>query len=176
MRAQTSLPIAIALALSVLASGCGCTPLYAQGGPSGSGRGSLIGPVAIDEVKGKSGHILRAELDKMLLAEGEGPTRRLKIVLSESVVGLGYRLDESASRADVTLNCSYTLVDANDKVVVSGTATAVAGYGVPTSAYGEYAAHDDASEKAAENHARVIFAKLNMQLSQVKEKAEAAKK
>jgi LPS-assembly lipoprotein len=176
MRGRTSLTVAIALALSVMASGCGFTPLYASGGPSGTGKGSLLGPVSIDEVKGKSGHLLRAELGKLLLAEGAGPTRRLKITLTEGVAGLGYRLDESASRSDFTLNGSYELFDANSKVVVSGRATALAGYGVPASAYGEYAAYDDAAEKAAENLARLIFAKLNLQLSQLQAKGNETKK
>jgi LPS-assembly lipoprotein len=176
MRAQTSLPVAFALALSVLASGCGFTPLYASGGPDGNGKGSLIGPVTIDEIKGKSGHIVRAELNKMLLTESGGPPRHLKITTSEGVVGLGYRVDETASRADVVLTGTYQLLDTNEKVLASGNATAVAGYGVPASAYGEFSAHEDAREKAAENLARLIFAKLNLQLSKAQTKGETSKK
>jgi LPS-assembly lipoprotein len=151
-----------ALASLVLLAGCGFQPMYApaaQGGPA-------IGPIFVDTVPTKAGYVLKSELDRLFDVErGRGPVRRLSITLSESVAGLGFRLDESASRSDLILAASYTLYDVNGKAVLNGAVNAVASYDIPSSAYGEIAAQNDARERAAEVLAERLRSELALKLA-----------
>ncbi len=166
MRLRALLPAALVAFAAPLAA-CGFSPMYGGGGPGG--RGPVIGPVTIDEVQGKAGFVFKAELEKLLSVERDGgPARRLTVTMTESVGGLGFRLDESASRSDLTLNASYTLADSDGKTVVAGVASSVASYDVPASAFGEIASQDDARERAAENLAEKIRASLALQLARKK--------
>ncbi|MES1202741.1 MAG: LPS assembly lipoprotein LptE [Pseudomonadota bacterium] len=168
MRLRALLPAALAISLV----GCGFSPMYGANAP-GATNGRYIGPVVIDEIPGKGGFVLKAELEKLLQVEnGEGPARRLKITIGEGIGGLGFRVDESASRSDLQIAASYSLYDANGTVVISGVATATASYDVPSSAYGEIAAQEDARERAAENLAVKIQSQLSMRLAAKKVSAK----
>lgn len=170
MRLRALLPAVLSVALA----GCGFSPMYARNAP-GATDGHYIGPVSIDKISGKSGFLLKAELEKLLQVEaGDGPARRLAISTSEGVGGLGFRVDESASRSDLMLSASYTLFDGDGKRIVSGSASSVASYDVPALAYGEIAAQDDARERAAETLAQKIKAQLSLQLAATKVAAKPA--
>lgn len=156
--------LAVVFALAVAA--CGFQPLYAPStGPDGA-RPAAIGHVEIGVVEGKAGHVLRTELDRQLSVErGDGPPQRLEISLRERVQRLGIRTDESATRADLTLTARYTLTPADGGRPVRGTVQSVATYVIPTAAFGEIAAQDDARERAAETLAEMIRADLAVRLA-----------
>ncbi|HVY03077.1 MAG TPA: LPS assembly lipoprotein LptE [Caulobacterales bacterium] len=154
------------LAASVLGApvlgACSFTPLYA---PQASGA-PAIGPVLVDEVPGRSGFAMKNALDKLFDAErGTGPARRLAVKLDEGISGLGFRLDESATRSDLTLAATYTLYDVDGTEVTEGRASAVASYDIPNSAYAEVAAQNDARDRAADMLAERIRAELAIKLS-----------
>lgn len=156
------LTIVPALFAAVTAAACSFTPLYA---PHADGT-PAIGPVLVDEVPGKSGFALKNELDKLFDAErGTGAARRLAIKMDEGIAGLGFRLDESATRSDLTLSATYTLYDVDGTEVTKGTASAVASYDIPSSAYGEVAAQNDARDRAASMLAERIRAELAIKLA-----------
>jgi LPS-assembly lipoprotein len=137
----------------------------ANGGPA-------IGPVVIDKIDGKGGYVLKSELEKLLDVErGTGPVRRLVITMTESVGGLGFRVDESASRSDLYLDATYHLYDFDGNEVLRGTMRSIASYDVPSSAYGEITAQDDARERAAETLAEKLRADIAVRLAQKKIKA-----
>lgn len=151
-----------ALALALLAAACGFKPLYA---PSPSGA-PAIGPVIVDEMPGRSGFELKAALDRLFDAErGTGAARRLAVTISESTAGLGFRVDESASRADLVLSANYVLYDVSGAEVIKGSASGAASYDIPASAYGEIAAQDDARARAADQLAERIRAELALKLA-----------
>ena len=165
MRISALLPAGLALALAATVGACGFRPMYMQ---SANG-GPAIGPVIVDRIDGKAGYVLKSELEKMFdIERGTGPVRRLQITLSESVAGLGFRVDESASRSDLYLDARYTLFDIDGKAVVTSNIRTVASYDVPTSAYGEIAAQDDARERASETMAERIRADLIVRLAYTK--------
>lgn len=166
MRLGALLPAGLALGLAAATvGGCGFQPMYA---PAQSGQ-AAIGPVVIDQIDGKAGHVLKAELEKMFQAErGPDPAQRLQVNVGEGVVGLGFRIDESASRSDLVLTASYVLYDAKGVVAARGAVTATAGYDIPASAYGEISAQDDARERAAENVAERLRADLALRLAQAR--------
>ena len=152
-----------AIALALMSSACGFSPLYA---PASSNHAPAIGPVIVDEIKGKSGFELKSELDKLFDVErGTGAARRLSIKLAESVYGLGFRVDEAATRSDVSLSASYTLFDVSGKEVLAGTASSAASYDIPSSAYAEISAQNDARTRAAQQLAETIRAQLALKLA-----------
>jgi LPS-assembly lipoprotein len=170
MRLRALLPALLAFTLA----GCGFSPMYGENAP-GSTSGHYIGPVTIDEVAGKGGFVFKAELEKLLQVEsGPGPARRLTVTVTEVSGGLGFRVDESASRSDFFLFASYVLRDADGKMLVAGSATSTASYDVPSSAYGEIAAQEDARERAAENLAVKVQAQLSLKLASKKVSAKPA--
>lgn len=164
LKRLSALAPALCLAAAMLA-GCGFRPMYA----ASAGGQSPIGPVVIDQIDGKAGHVLKAELEKMLRAErGDGAAQRLQVSVGESVTGLGFRIDESASRSDLILSANYTLFAADGTQAVRGSVTSTAGYDIPASAYGEISAQDDARERAAEYLAERLRADLALRLSQAR--------
>ncbi|MBL8549904.1 MAG: hypothetical protein JNJ73_07945 [Hyphomonadaceae bacterium] len=153
-----------AIAAAGLLSACGFQPLYAPQ----IGGGPAIGPVSISTIPGKAGHVLRQELDRMLSVEHEGEPQTLEISLREDVSRLGFRTDESASRADLYLTARYVLTPNGGIQPVRGTVTSVATFEIPASAFGEIAAQDDARERAAEILAQRIRADLAIRLSEAR--------
>jgi LPS-assembly lipoprotein len=158
------------LGASLALAGCGFQPMYAP-----PGGGSAIGPVQIAEIEGKAGHVLRTELDRMLAVENDGgPPMLLEVDLSEQVIPLGIRRDESATRAELRLTANYTLTPADGSEGVRGSVTTVVNYDIPVQAFGEIAAQDDARERAAETMAQRFRAELALRMAQWRE-ARAAR-
>lgn len=155
--------VAITGAIAALAlAGCGFQPMYA---PTVAGRPTL-GPIIVGEVKGKSGHELTIALDQMLGVErgAAAAPRRIDIALTEYVAGLGYRLDESASRADLILVANYVVLEPDGREALRGAANAQASYDIPASAYGEAASQNAARARAADALAEKIRADLALRL------------
>ncbi|KAF0177097.1 MAG: hypothetical protein IV086_10220 [Hyphomonadaceae bacterium] len=153
----------IAVALVALA-GCGFKPMYAP-----TGGDAVIGAVSVPEIAGKSGHVFRTELTKLLGAErGSATSRRLEVALTERIGSLGLRVDESATRADLTLTADYVLFDATGAELFRGAVTQVASYDIPSSAFGEVSAQNDARERAAAMLAERMRAELAIRLSQAR--------
>lgn len=152
---------ALILGLALLAGGCGFQPLYAPG------NGAVIGPVQIGMIEGKAGHVLRTELDRLLGVEANGAApATLEITLQEDVSQLGLRRDESATRGEMRLTANYVLTPANGGQVMRGSVSALVNYDVPTAAFGEIAAQDDARERAAETLAQRFRAELALRMAQ----------
>ena len=152
----------LALAAALALSACGFQPLYAP--QPGAGPG--IGHVQIATIPGRSGHTLRQELDRLLRVGAEsGPSRTLDITLTEEISNLGIRTDESATRADLRLTARYVLAGVAGEPPLQGTASSVVSYEIPTAAFGEIAAQDDARERAANLLAQRIRSDLVLRLS-----------
>lgn len=153
----------LALALAFGVAGCGFRPLHAA---PGSEAPAAIGSLAIDTIEGQTGFVLKRELERLVQVErGRGAPRRLSVTLSEAIVPLGIRVDESASRSDVVVTAAYTLFDPDGTVALRGTVSASAGYDIPIDAFGEIAAQDDARERAGEILAVLLRSELAMRLS-----------
>ncbi len=154
----------VGLTLLLLAA-CGFQPMYAQ--PGGA---SAIGPVQIAEIDGKAGHVLRTELSRMLAVENDGsPPMDLRITLVEQVTPLGIRVDESATRAELRLTANYILTPPQaGATVMRGSVFTVVNYDIPTAAFGEIAAQDDARERAAETMAQRFRAELALRMAQAR--------
>jgi LPS-assembly lipoprotein len=158
---------ALFTSLVLLVSACGFAPMYAP-----MGGGQAIGPVQISTIEGKSGHVLETELDRILSVENTGaPPATLQITLQEQVVPLGLRRDESATRAELRLTANYVFTPANGGHAFRGSVVTVVNYDIPTAAFGEISAQDDARERAAETMAERFRAELALRLAQVRDEA-----
>jgi LPS-assembly lipoprotein len=163
--------IASLAAVAALA-GCGFSPMY---GPDATRGGPVIGPVAVATIEGKSGHELKVALDRLFGVErGAAAPQRLEIKLEEFYGGLGYRVDDTASRADMILRANYVLFDAVGKEAVKGYIESVASYDIPASAYGEIAAQNAARERAANVLAERIRNELALKLQRARAERAAA--
>ncbi|MBL8547207.1 MAG: hypothetical protein JNL81_12150 [Hyphomonadaceae bacterium] len=152
--------------LTLLLAACGFQPMYAPGGGA-----NAIGPVQITEIEGKAGHVLRTELTRILAVENDGsPPANLEITLTEQVTPLGLRVDESATRAELRLTANYILTPAQTGArVMRGSVFTIVNYDIPTAAFGEIAAQDDARERAAETMAQRFRAELALRIAQARE-------
>jgi LPS-assembly lipoprotein len=151
--------------LALLLGACGFTPMYAP-----AGGGAAIGPVEVAMIDGKAGHVLKTELDRILAVENNGsPPAQLNITLNEQVTPLGLRRDESTTRAELRLTANYVLTPPNDGQVIRGSVITVVNYDVPTAAFGEITAQDDARERAAETMAERFRAELALRMAQARD-------
>ncbi|MBY0562724.1 MAG: hypothetical protein K2P58_00960 [Hyphomonadaceae bacterium] len=152
----------------VFLAACGFQPMYAP-----PGGGAAIGPVEVNEIDGKAGHVLRTELTRLLAVEaGGGAASSLQVTLSEQVVRLGIRRDETATRAEIRLTANYILTPPNAPAM-RGALTSVANYDIPQAAFGEIAAQDDARERAAETLAQRFRAELALRMAQSRARGAA---
>ena len=157
----------LVLSATLALAACGFQPMYAP-----PGGGQAIGPVQIEEINGKAGHVLRTELSRLLAVENNGGApAQLEVTLSEQVVRLGIRRDESATRAEIRLIANYVLTPPNNGAVMRGSVTSVANYDIPQAAFGEITAQDDARERAAETMAQRFRAELALRMAQAREAA-----
>ena len=163
---------ALIASLALLLGACGFQPMYA----TSANGGPAIGPVQVAEIPGKAGHVLKTELDRILAVEAGagGEPMLLEITLQETVIGLGLRRDESATRAELRLTANYVLTPPNNGRVIRGSVFSVVNYDVPEAAYGEITAQDDARERAAETMAQRFRAELALRMAQ--QRAEGAQR
>ena len=157
---------ALLASLTILLAACGFQPMYAPGAGA-----NAIGPVQVTEIEGKARHVLRTELTRILAPENDGsPPMTLEISLIEQIAQLGLRVDESATRAELRLTANSILTPAEPSGrVMRGSVTTVVNYDIPTAAFGEIAAQDDARERAAETMAQRFRAELALRIAQARE-------
>lgn len=155
---------ALLASLTLLLAACGFQPMYAP-----AGGGQAIGPVQVSQIDGKAGHVLKTELDRILAVEnGAGPPMILQITLSERVTPIGYRRDESSTRAELRLTANYVLTPPQG-TAMRGSVFTVVNYDIPRAAFGEITAQDDARERAAETMAQRMRAELALRVAQSRE-------
>jgi LPS-assembly lipoprotein len=153
--------------LTLWLAACGFQPMYA---PAGSAGGVAIGPVEVAQIDGKAGHVLKTELDRILSVENNGAAPALlEITLQEQVTPIGIRRDESATRAELRLIANYVLTPADRSRVMRGSVFTVVNYDIPTAAFGEITAQDDARERAAETMAQRFRAELALRMAQARD-------
>lgn len=151
--------VTVALAACVVTSGCGFSPVY-------STNGSGIGPVTISQIEGRSGYLLRQELDRHAVLEqgATGTPRILTIKLVNSFASAALAVDGISARTLYTMTADYTLTPAvSGGAALTGTVTTTVGYESLDQAYGDIALQADAEERAASQVADKVFADLRRQ-------------
>ncbi|MDI7775808.1 LPS assembly lipoprotein LptE [Asticcacaulis sp. EMRT-3] len=103
----SGLAAALTLAVALPLSGCGFVPLYAQKGvTSGLSEIDLVVPQT------RTGYFLEQSLRNQLANDAATPKLyTLKIALKENHYGIGYQVDDTSTRSEITASVSYVLID-----------------------------------------------------------------
>ncbi|GAA4774897.1 LPS assembly lipoprotein LptE [Stakelama sediminis] len=141
-------------------AGCGLHPLYDNGG-SGT-VGSTLSHVQVAPIEGRDGWLMANALrDRLMRDGGTAPQYQLKVVLDDSITGLGVRRDDAITRERRSLRARYELVDlATGKTVFEATAGSDAGIDVVGSEYATIAAEQTSLENLTHIVADQIVSRL----------------
>jgi LPS-assembly lipoprotein len=129
------LGLVVGLALAGSVAGCGFRPLYAPPGDAASPEARAVAAdlasVQVAPIPNRQGQELRNKLTDMLqMGEADGSSRYLlSIGLGELQQSLAIRQTGLATRANLYMNATYSLIDvANGQPVLVGMTSSVASY------------------------------------------------
>lgn len=153
----------VLLAVSSLGlAGCGFTPIYGDGGV-----GSSLSRIAVTTQDDRLGYRVREQLEDALGRDGgQAALWRLETTIDQSRRPLGRRIDDTATRYELTVKGSWTLTPVNGGAPVSGVETVTTTYAAADQPYAAIAAQQDGEERAAAELARQIRLDLMRALSQ----------
>jgi len=152
----------VALAGLALA-GCGFTPLYGE-----AGVGSSLGRIAVTTQDDRLGYRLREQLEDALGRDAsQAPLWRLEATAEQSRRPLGRRVDDTATRYELTVRGSWILTPAAGGTPLTGTETVTTTYAAADQPYAAIAAQQDGEERAAAELARQIRLDLMRALQDV---------
>ncbi|MGV9006899.1 MAG: LPS assembly lipoprotein LptE [Brevundimonas sp.] len=153
-------PLAL-LALALGLSGCGFTPLY---GDTGVGPG--LSRIAVSTPDTRLGYRLREELDDALGHDAtRSPVWQLETVVEQSRQPLGRRIDDTATRYELTVRGAWTLTPVTGGTPVGGVEVVTTTYAAADQPYAAIAAQQDGEDRAAATLARRIRLSLLRALS-----------
>ena len=142
---------AVALMGLVLA-GCGFTPLYGE-----AGVGSSLSRIAVTTQEDRLGYRVREQLEDALGRDAsQPPLWRLQTTVEQSRRPLGRRIDDTATRYELTVRGAWTLTPVGGGLPVSGVETVTTTYAAADQPYAAIAAQQDGEERAAAELARQI--------------------
>ena len=132
------------LSLTLL-PGCGYQPLYGANTPAAQ----QWPVVQINNIPDRLGQQLRNRLIDRFYQDGRpaSPEYTLDISLVPSVYKLGIALDDSATRAELSLAANYTLRNMQGAAVFTGTTTAVTNFNILRSQYATLIGEQDAYDR-----------------------------
>lgn len=143
------------VALMGLSSGvaaCGFTPLYGQ-----TAAGSGLTRIAVTTQDDRLGYRLREQLEDALAVDrAQPPLWRLSTQVEQSRRPLGRRIDDTASRYELTVKADWTLTPLSGGTPLTGTETVTTTYAAADQPYAAIAAQQDGEDRAAAELARVI--------------------
>ena len=142
-------------------AGCGFTPLYGD-----AGAGSSLSRIAVTTQDDRLGYRVREQLEDALGRDGgQAPLWRLETVVDQSRRPLGRRIDDTATRYELTVRGAWTLTPLNGGDPITGTETVTTTYAAADQPYAAIAAQQDGEERAAAELARLIRLDLLRALS-----------
>ena len=153
------------LALSAVAlvglAGCGFTPLYGETAVGGS-----LSRIAVTTQDDRLGYRVREQLEDALGRDGaRAPLWRLETTLEQSRRPLGRRIDDTATRYELTVRGVWTLTPTDGGPAVTGVETVTTTYAAADQPFAAIAAQQDGEERAAAELARLIRLDLMRALS-----------
>jgi LPS-assembly lipoprotein len=151
--------IAVIGALAV--SACGFTPMYAE-----PAVGSPLRRIAVSAQDDRLGYRLREQLEDALGWDRSAtPLYRLTTQVEQERRSLGRRIDDTATRYELTVKASWTLTPATGGTPATGVQTVTTTYAAADQPYAAIAAQQDGEERAASELARRIRLDLMQALS-----------
>ncbi len=157
MRRSAGLVALMGLALS----GCGFTPMYGA-----SSAGGVLSRIAVTTQDDRLGYRVREQLEDALGRDAsQAPLWRLETLVEQSRRPLGRRIDDTATRYELTVRARWTLAPVDGGAPLSGQQTVTTTYAAADQPYAAIAAQQDGEERAAAELARQIRLDLMQALS-----------
>ncbi len=155
--------VLLALILATpLVSACGFTPIYAE-----PAVGSSLRRIAVTTQDDRLGYRLREQLEDALAWDrSSAPLYRLTTQVEQNRRSLGRRIDDTATRYELTVNAAWTLTPISGGTPLTGTETVTTTYAAADQPYAAIAAQQDGEERAASELARLIRLDLMQALAQ----------
>ncbi|WP_291834787.1 LPS assembly lipoprotein LptE [Brevundimonas sp.] len=161
MRMLAPCGLALALVASLGLAGCGFTPLYGD-----AGAGTSLSRIAVTTQDDRLGYRVREQLEDALGRDGsQTPLWRLQTTLEQSRRPMGRRIDDTATRYELTVRGTWTLTPTTGGDPVTGVETVTTTYAAADQPYAAIAAQQDGEERAAAELARLIRLDLLRTLS-----------
>lgn len=140
----------ITLALAV--SACGFTPMYGA-----TEAGSSLTRIAVTTPDDRLGYRLREQLeDALAFDRSAAPQWRMTVLVDQSRRPLGRRIDDTATRYELTVKGSWTLTPVNGGQPMTGVETVTTTYAAADQPYAAIAAQQDGEDRAAAELSRLI--------------------
>ena len=153
--------LALAPLLALGLSGCGFTPLYGD-----AGTGSSLSRIAVSTPDDRLGYRLREQLEDALAHDGSlPPLWRLETTVEQSRRPLGRRIDDTATRYELTVRGAWTLTPVTGGTPLGGVEVITTTYAAADQPYAAIAAQQDGEDRAATALARRIRLDLLRALS-----------
>lgn len=135
-----------------LVSSCGFTPIYAE-----PAVGSSLRRIAVSTQDDRLGHRLREQLEDALAWDrSSAPLYRLTTQVEQNRRSLGRRIDDTATRYELTVKAAWTLTPTSGGTPLTGTETVTTTYAAADQPYAAIAAQQDGEDRAAADLARLI--------------------
>ncbi|KDP94434.1 hypothetical protein ER13_11960 [Brevundimonas sp. EAKA] len=161
MRGAAAFAALTVLGASLAVSACGFTPIYAE-----PAMGSSLRRIAVSTQDDRLGYRLREQLeDALAWDQSATPLYRLTTQVEQSRRSLGRRIDDTATRYELTVKAAWTLTPAAGGTPVTGVETVTTTYATADQPYAAIAAQQDGEERAAAELARLIRLDLMQALS-----------
>ena len=148
-------------ASSLLLAGCGFTPLYGEAGGS-----MALTRIAVTTQDDRLGYRLREQLEDALgWDRGAAPLYRLETGVQQNRRPLGRRIDDTATRYELTVRGAWTLTPVAGGAPLTGVETVTTTYAAADQPYAAIAAQQEGEDRAAAELARLIRVDLMRALS-----------
>ena len=153
MRARAAALVALA---GLMLAGCGFTPLYGE-----AGVGTALTRISVTTQDDRLGYRIREQLEDALGRDpAQAPLWRLETTVEQSRRPLGRRIDDTATRYELTVRGAWTLTPIDGGLPLSGVETVTTTYAAADQPYAAIAAQQDGEERAAAELARQIRLEL----------------
>jgi len=142
-------------------AGCGFTPMYGD-----AGAGGALSRIAVTTQDDRLGYRVREQLEDALGRDAaQAPLWRLETLVEQSRRPLGRRIDDTATRYELTVRARWTLTPVDGGEPLAGQQTVTTTYAAADQPYAAIAAQQDGEERAAAELARQIRLDLMQALS-----------
>ncbi len=140
----------VLLALAV--SACGFTPMYGA-----TEAGSSLTRIAVSTPDDRLGYRLREQLeDALAFDRTAAPQYRMVVVVEQNRRPLGRRIDDTATRYELTVKGAWTLTPVAGGQPMTGVETVTTTYAAADQPYAAIAAQQDGEDRAAAELSRLI--------------------
>ena len=141
----------------LMLSACGFAPLYAQ-----QGLTMKLSQIALDVPQTRTGYFLEQGLKNGLAIDPSQPAiYSLKVTMKESHYSIGFRVNDTSTRSEITNVVSYALKDIKtDKVLLQKTFTDTVTYDTSSSPFTGVVSQQDAQKRVAASSAQKIETEL----------------